>query len=107
MTPLLREGKIVFIPEQQWLTKNPSFEQPWNGRVMVKYDRAAYRIEISIPVESRHRLIPFVPRYRDALGDCMLPDFDADEDCKNWFVFSGRVKPGWLREITERKVVLV
>jgi hypothetical protein len=87
---------------QQWLTANPSFEQSWNGRVLVKYDRAAYRLTISIPKDSRGQLFPFVPVYRQALGVRMIPDFDADEDCKNWFVFIGKVKAGWIRDIAKR-----
>src|ERR1700689_2131136 len=54
MTPIARGEGIVFIPQQQWLTSNPSFDQSWNARVMVKYDRAAYRIEVSIPQEHRN-----------------------------------------------------
>ena len=102
MTPIVKNGAIKFIPGQQWLTQNPSFEQSWNGRVLVKYDRAAFRLTICIPKDERNRLVPFIPNYRDALGTAMLPAFDDDEDCKNWFVFVGHVKPSWIREVRAR-----
>ena len=43
-TPYLKNGRIEFLLLQQWLTLNPSFEQSWNGRVLVKYDRAGLPI---------------------------------------------------------------
>jgi hypothetical protein len=100
-TPVRSGDGVSLIPMQQWLTKNPSFEQSWNGRVLVKYDRAAYRLTISIPKDARKTLFAFVPTYRQALGERMLPDFDADEDCKNWFVFIGKVKAGWIRHVSK------
>lgn len=49
--------KPEFVTGYQWLTVNPDFQQSWNGRVLVKYDRAEIRLTIEVPQIWDHKVI--------------------------------------------------
>lgn len=96
-TPIQRDGKVYLMPYQQWLTKNPdAHKQVWHDpeTTRLTYDRREYRFAVNIP-DDDPKLYDW-SRYKKIIREVMLPYFDADKSCKDWFVYSGHVLPEWL-----------
>lgn len=102
--PLLINGQVALRPNTQWLTKNPSFEQPWHDpeSTQLKYDRREYRITVSIPKSYRVNLLDW-GEIKRKLGHVFIPDFDWHQDHINWYIFIGQIKPNWFREIKRKE----
>jgi hypothetical protein len=102
-TPYRANGKVIFLRGTQWMTVNPEFSQPWNGMVLIRYDRTAFRLTYTIPKPERSHLLTWwelKAQMQHELGEeCILPGFEDDMDTQSWRIFLGTVKPGWLRGI--------
>lgn len=91
-----------FVQGCQWLTRNPDFQQSWadNEYSNLPYSRTDFRIEVSIPKSSRHALHKWeevcITDPRLARAAKILNSFG---DPENWYFFTGRIKPGWFRQI--------
>jgi hypothetical protein len=85
----------------QWLTANPAWTQDWNVRQVVRYDRAACRITLAVPKSARGRLYRWVSICR-ALAPRTWEDLNAAGDPQNWYLYKGRVPPGWFRRVDRR-----
>lgn len=99
--PLLQDnGNVVLARNCQWMTKRPGWDQVFHDPELteLKYDRREVRLTIVIP-KSRRVLLFDKPRMIRAFGGALIPDFFAYEDCENWFVFCGRVKAQWIRNV--------
>ncbi len=99
--PLQRsEGRIGFMKNTQWLTKRSGWDQAFHDAELteLKYDRREVRLTIVIPKSRRIALLD-KPRIVRTFERALIPDFFADTDCENWFIFYGRVKAQWIRNI--------
>lgn len=95
-------GKEYLLKNVQWLTKNPDFSaQFWAVKVIFNYDRTAYRITISIPKSHRSKLLRWsiVSTPDNYLNRC--PGW------QDWYIFKGRIPPGWFRKIDKKDVPAV
>jgi len=91
----------------QWLTEDGDFNaQSWATQNIVKYDRTAYRLKIAIPKARRDKLRrawDFMVHQPDP-----MPRLVTDwEGSINWFIFFGRVPPGWIREVDKKPEMVV
>jgi len=100
--PLYKNGKFYRLPDWQWLTTNPDFQQEWANTeyTMLSYDRTAFRLTVIIPKTARKQLF----KWLDICDRFPIDEYlNAYGDPENWYVFNGRIKPGWIREV-EKKV---
>jgi len=100
VTPLIFNGQLVLVKKTQWLTKNPSFIQPWHDPDLTKlaYDRRVNRLTVKIPTKSQLYLWDW-KTIEKKFKRYFIRGFDFHEDRINWFIFNGRIKPSWIREI--------
>ena len=100
MTP---KGLQLATPVQ-WLTTNKDFEQIWNTKLIIKYDRNDVRLTVKIPnTELGKNLI----KWTDFAS---LPEMqataqslnDKEGDFNNWYIYAGIVKKHWIRDIEYR-----
>jgi len=105
--PLLMKNKLVFVKDCQWLTINPSYEQPWHNPEYstLPYDRRRNRLTINIPKKHYDLLLDW-KSIKLVFGQYFFKDFDYHEDSQNWHIFKGRIKPSWIREIEKRDTIL-
>lgn len=90
------------------MTVNGSFDQPWNGRIRVKYDRCAYRLDIHIPENKMERLwdwphLKTILQVEHGVG-CIVENFD-DPVCshsEDWRIYIGIVEPEWIGVVVPR-----
>lgn len=81
----------------QWLTANPGWDaQRWATAVAVGYSRTDYRITVRIPRSQHPNLVPWLAICPDT---DMTRYMNAAGGAEDWWIFHGRVKPGWFREI--------
>ena len=100
--PIYKDGKYGLIPGYQWLTSNPKFHQEWANTeyTTLPYDRTAYRLTVVIPKAARDRLF----RWFDICDKLPIDEaMNAYGDPENWFVFQGRIKPGWIRRVEQKE----
>jgi len=107
-TPVVVGDKIGFMQGTQWLTIDGSFDQSWNGRVSIKYDRCAYRLDIHIPEDKMERLWTW-SRLKGELqvqcgADCIVEGFDDPAFCRaeDWRIYLGIIQPSWIGEVVPR-----
>lgn len=99
---LEREGKILRTPGFQWLTTNPTWEQPWCLLGNLEIPKNAYRITVLIPPEKS--VPPFLLDWPTLVKRCQ-PD-SAEElktkavDWENWRLFYGPIPQAWFLEVT-------
>lgn len=99
--PLIRSnGKIGLMKNCQWLTKRRGWDQVFHDPELtqLEYDRREVRLTIVIPKSRRLSLLDKLRMVR-TFERALIPDFFADEDCENWFLFYGRVRAQWIRAI--------
>lgn len=101
--PLQINGDLKLLPDCQWLTRNKTFDQLWHDPefTQLKYDRRENRIAIKIPKNEYENLWNW-EQVKIGFGHLFLRDFDYHDDCQNWYIFLGRIKPGWFRGITRK-----
>ena len=100
--PIYKDGKYGLIPGFQWLTSNPEFHQEWANTeyTTLPYDRTEYRLTVVIPKAARDRLF----RWLDICDKLPIDEaMNAYGDPENWFVFQGRIKPGWIRRVEQKE----
>lgn len=104
--PLFIKNKLVFVKNCQWLTLNPSFEQPWHDPEFstLPYDRRRNRLTITIPKKHRHLLLDW-NSIKMGYQEYFIKDFDFHSDRENWHIFKGRIRPSWIREIEKRDAI--
>lgn len=94
-------GKILRTPGFQWLTTNPTWEQPWAFLGNLEFPKNAYRITVLIPPERAVK--PHLLDWPDLVNRCR-PE-SAEElntkavDWQNWRLFYGPIPPGWFLEV--------
>jgi len=103
MTPLVKDGRITLSTGWQWLTSDASFDQPWCDQEFstLPYDRTECRITVKIPKHYRdclHNADEWVPMIKDVTH----PHFFYENNYLDWFVFRGRVKPSWFRQVDHK-----
>lgn len=99
--PLITSGKFSFISNSQWLTTNPDFNQEWNAMFELKYDRTAVRITVKIPIEDK-KLVKWseLSKLPDLIETAAI--LNSYGDPENWWIYVGKVKPNWFREIKRK-----
>lgn len=100
--PLYKDGRHGLLPGWQWLTSNPDFGQEWANKEhsTLPYDRTAYRLTVVIPKTSKNRL----HKWLDICGSLPIDKhLNAFGDPENWYVFQGRIKPGWIRQVEQKE----
>lgn len=102
----------------QWLTDDPQWRQPWATRSTIPHDRTAYRARVGVPPGApllvhwpafvrEQRLEQRWPLWLADFEGQPLDDDDGAAsglrpDPGRWWVYLGRVPPGWLSEWTRR-----
>jgi hypothetical protein len=101
----------------QWLTDDPDWRQAWATRARLKLDRTAWRVRVDVPPGAT-ALVGW-PEFvrRQGLAErwpAWLADFEGQTldleggaygrvpDPARWWLYLGRVSPGWLRDWTRR-----
>ena len=100
--PLFDENSqpVSLIKGFQWLTSNPAWHQEWDSESHLPYARNDYRITVAIPKSHRPKLAKW-----DAIESGAEELQRSQEilnsfgDPENWYVYAGRIKPGWFRGI--------
>lgn len=89
-----KESARLF-PGFQWLTSNPDWMQPWCLLGNLPFAKNAHRITIAFPQVAMPALMP----WPDLCARHNPPSADElntpNVDWRNWFVFHGRIPPGW------------
>lgn len=103
--PIFIDERLSFLTQRQWLTKREGFDQPWHDPEFTKlpYDRRQNRLTIEIPKSHRSQIQDW-DHIKRTYGKYFLPGFDSHEDCANWVIYLGRIKPKWIKEIVNKKV---
>lgn len=83
----------------QWLTKNPSFDQPFCLQGALPFSKNAFRVTVMIPKIA----LPGLHSWPEMAARCR-PDsaFELNTpavDWKNWFVYHGPIRPCWFLEV--------
>ncbi len=93
---------VTFIPDCQWLTTNPIFDQSWlNPESTLPYKRNEVRFTIEIPDHAMENVMPWtkakfsVPEVAWTLNDYGDPE--------NWWVYSGNLPAVWILTVEEIK----
>lgn len=96
--PLYQNKRFGLLPGWQWLTTNPSFNQEWANTEFstLPYDRTAFRLTVVIPKTAKKYLHRWLDIHDKFPTDSCLNAFG---DPENWYVFKGRIKPGWIRKV--------
>lgn len=100
--PIFTKTKTILMGPCQWLTSDGRFDrQNWATRQLIDYDRTDVRLTVTIPKTARDKLcraydlLPHLPEE----GRRIITDWEGSE---NWYLFFGRIPPGWIREIVEK-----
>jgi hypothetical protein len=101
----IRARGAALLPGWQWLTTSPSWQQAWNVRETITYDRAAYRLAIKVPKSARRQLYRWV-LVCEQIAPRSWRDLNSAGDPENWYVYRGRVRPSWVRRVDARPVCL-
>lgn len=105
--PMFQKSKVVFGGGFQWLTTNPSFEQSWeNIYTTLPYRRNEVRLTIKIP-EGDKNLIKWLDFCSFNWTDIEKGDsikrtaeiLNSFGDPERWYLYSGNVKPEWIKKI--------
>ena len=102
--PLYKNGKFGLLPGWQWLTESPDFKQVWANTefTTLPYDRTAFRLTVIIPKTAQKQLF----RWLDICNKFPIDrHLNAYGDPENWFVFQGRIKPGWIRQVEQKETI--
>ena len=99
--PLITPQGLRLATPVQWLTTNKGFDQIWNTKLIIKYDRNDVRLTVKIPnTELGRNLI----KWTDFIA---IPEMqataqnlnDKEGDFNNWYIYAGVVKKHWIRNI--------
>lgn len=99
VTPIIDNGKLLFLQNNQWITKNRNPEQQlWAIPQKISYSRREVRLKINIPKPYLKYIITmedFVNRFKDFLPDSFN---DFPEESKDWFIYHGQIPYSWIEE---------
>lgn len=98
-------GRLMVRPGYQWLTVNSSWQQSWNVRQAVRYDRAAFRIALKVPKSARRHLYRWIYVCKE-LAPHTWQELNGEYDPENWYVYQGRIRPIWIRRVDARPALL-
>jgi hypothetical protein len=106
----LTEGFVWLGPDRyirgQWLTDDDDWNQEWATQVFIPENRTAFRFKVCIPKSARGLLHRWEPFARDqGLPPDWLRAFNK-ETSGHWYIFLGRIPPGWLRGLEKRPAVV-
>lgn len=104
--PVLKDGKFAVMNGWQWLTSNEDFDQSWNKHSTLPYKRNDYRIEINIPKDHHKNLIYWLDASKMPELKESAAILNSHGDPKNWWIFKGRIKPGWFKEVVKNQNLL-
>jgi len=99
--PLITHQGLRLANPVQWLTTNKDFDQVWNTKLIIKYDRNDVRLTVKLPnTELGRNLI----KWTDFIA---IPEMqataqslnDKEGDFNNWYIYAGVVKKHWIRNI--------
>lgn len=106
----ITKGKLVISTDPpkyragfQWLTKNPSFDQPFDRNSTLDYDRTANRIQVVIPDNKLKKLYPWLEFGENLAGPLMFQTLNFRNDPENWYMYHGQIKPEWFVDIVPKK----
>jgi len=105
--PLIMKNQLIFVKECQWLTTVSSYEnQSWHDpeHSTLPYDRRRNRLTINIPKDQRRLLLGW-DSIKIGFGEYFLDGFDENECCHHWYIYKGRIKPSWIRNIEKRDAI--
>ena len=101
--PFITKGKIKLLKNSQWLTLNPDFDQSWERHSTLPYRRNAFRITIKVPKSAKENLIKWLDLCKHEKFEETANVLNEYGDPENWYIFFGKVKTSWFREITEKE----
>jgi hypothetical protein len=98
-------SRIFLIEGYQWLTQCPDWAQAWCDP---KYSRLAYRrdavrITVAIPDSSRDHLLHWI-KVSHLCGP-VAHALNMVGNPSDWWLFDGRIQPGWFREIDRNPAI--
>lgn len=94
VTEITPKGYVVHSG-WMWLTLNGNpKEQSWEGRILIRYSRTAWRLTIDIPDEALDRL--YDKSKLLALYPASEPLFRGHPESEDWRVFHGTIPPKWI-----------
>ena len=96
--PMVDGNNYKIMDGFQWLTYNPSFEQEWEKHSTLPYRRNYYRITIKIP-KTDTNLLKWSELSKISVFQETASILNAFGDFENWYVYNGRIKPNYFREI--------
>ena len=106
--PLITPQGLRLATPVQWLTTNKDFDQVWNTKLIIKYDRNDVRLTVKIPnTELGRNLI----KWTDFI---VIPEMqataqslnDKEGDFNNWYIYAGIVKKHWIRDIEHKSNIV-
>lgn len=100
--PIIEQDKVSFLTPLQWLTINKDFAQTWcSKKELLKYDRNEVRLTIKVPnSELNKNLIKWTDLAKIKGYDKVATYLnDKEGDFNNWYVYAGKIKKHWIREI--------
>ena len=106
--PLITPSGLRLATPVQWLTTNKDFDQVWNTKLIIKYDRNDVRLTVKIPnTELGRNLI----KWTDFI---VIPEMqataqslnDKEGDFNNWYIYAGIVKKHWIRNIEHKSNIV-
>lgn len=102
--PVIRNGKNGLLSYVQWLTVNGEFKQAFCEGSSLSYDRAENRLRVVVPENFRKNLLKWdlFKAMVIVQGFDIFPEFDNHDDCKNWFVYLGKIPPQWICQRTRK-----
>lgn len=84
-----------FIPNSQWLTVNPTFEQLWlNENSVLPYKRNEVRLTLEIPDHAIGNAKPWTQMM--FLVPDVAKELSAFGDPENWWIYQGNIPPIWI-----------
>jgi hypothetical protein len=95
---------LTVIPNKQWITKNPDFDQSWlNPNSTLPYKRNEVRLTICIPEHGMENCKPWTQM--QFLVPDVAKDLSAYGDPENWWVYDGNIPAIWITDQWRRAVV--
>jgi hypothetical protein len=103
-----KNDKPEFLLGYLWMTINPAFsDQEWcKNRVMIPYDRAAYRITVDVPHYSESRVINWIEFCNQGRVSRDVAELlNAYGDPENYRLFRGYIPPQRFKAIDAKTII--
>jgi hypothetical protein len=101
------KGRIILHRGYIWLTTNPDFyNQEWNSMTTIPYDRAEFRITLSIPPAYQDKVINWLEFCASGgVRPYVAEQLNAFGDPENWRLFKGVIYRKWFTSIDRKPIV--